>query len=196
MNKHKLWASIALGVWLLFPSQPAAALPGQTIEAVTSWIQAHPTLQPASGETLLVRKSETPARRFMFEALTLAPGRAEQGSGGLIRSEQMTLFDRINGINRDRLETALQVIYDPDLFADYQRARVVYRYPTPETANAAQNRRSPLLESLEGEVRRGDRFAYWLEIAQIEDDTAYSGQVTVFLIEDIEKLVSELQSRE
>jgi hypothetical protein len=196
MNRFKLWASIALGVGLSFSGQSASALPGQTIEEVAAWIQAHPTLQPASGETLLVRKSDTPARRFIFEALTVSPVRAEPDRGGLIRMEQMLFFDRINGVSQSRLENSLQVIYDADVFEDYQRARVVYRYPTPETFNAAQNRRSPLLESLQGEVRRGDRFAYWLEIAQTENDTAYSGQVTVFLIEDIEKLVLELQSRE
>jgi hypothetical protein len=195
MKRYKLWTGIALGVWLLCPGEPTSALPGQTIEEVTAWIQAHPTLQPASGETLLVRKGDTPARRFVFEASTISPGRAEQGDGGFIRSEQMLLFDRINGVSRSRLENSLQVIYDADVFEDYQRARVIYRYPTPENFNAAQNQRSPLLESLQGEVRRGDRFAYWLEIAQIEDDTAYSGQVTVFLIEDIEKLISELESR-
>ncbi|PSB07507.1 hypothetical protein C7B76_27920 [filamentous cyanobacterium CCP2] len=195
MNKYKLWAGMVLGVWLLLPGRPASALPGQTVEEVAAWIQAHPTLQPASGETLLVRKTDTPARRFSFEAVTLAPGRAEQGIGGIIRMEQMQLFDRINGVSRGRLENSLQVIYDADIFEDYQRARVVYRYPTPETFNAAQNQRSPLLASLRGEVRQGDRFAYWLEIAQTEDDTAYSGQITVFLVEDIEKLVQELQSR-
>ncbi|GAB4374025.1 MAG: hypothetical protein Kow00121_17890 [Elainellaceae cyanobacterium] len=186
--------TIGLGLGAMFDASPTQALPGQSVEEVAAWIQSHPTLQPASGETLLVRRSDTPARRFTFEALTTLPIRAEQG-GGEIRTEQISLFDRINGVTRQRLEESLQVIYGAEIYQDFDRARSVYQYPTPEMVNAAENRDTPLLELIEGEVRQGERFAYWLEIAQTPEGTAYTGQISVFLPEDVEKLVLELQNR-
>jgi hypothetical protein len=177
-------------------AQPTYALPGQTVDEVVAWIQAHPTLQPASGERLLVRKSDTPARRFTFQASIAPPGRASAAeSTGFIRSEQITLFDIVNGVTRDRLEETLRVIYGPDISQDYAQARVLYTYPDPQRLSQAQNQNAPLVSALQGELREGDRFAYWLEIAQNQAGLAYTGQITVFLKDDINKLNTELQTR-
>ncbi|HAZ49228.1 MAG TPA: hypothetical protein DCZ55_33455, partial [Cyanobacteria bacterium UBA11371] len=84
---------------LLFPFA-AKALPGQTTDEVAAWIQANPTLSPQSGETLLVRKSDTAAQRFVFQASTLPPGRATPPlRTGIVRSERFEIFDLVNGVN-------------------------------------------------------------------------------------------------
>ncbi|HEY9643741.1 MAG TPA: hypothetical protein V6C57_24845 [Coleofasciculaceae cyanobacterium] len=177
-------------------SQPALALPGQTVETVAAWIHTHPTLQPESGEILLVRKSDTPSRRFTFEALTTSPGRAASNlSGGTIRSERISLFDTTNGVSRDRLEESLRVIYGDAIYQDYQQSQVVYQYPTAQMSSTAQNQATPLRESIQGEIRQGNRFAYRIETVQTRGGEAYSGQISIFLIEDINKLEVELQSQ-
>lgn len=45
---------------------------------------------------------------------------------------------------------------------------------------------------MQGEVRQGDRYAYWIETVQTRSGEAYNGQIHVFLIEDINKLEAEL----
>lgn len=174
----------------------AMALPGQTIDQAAAWIQANPALRPASGEILLVRKSDTPARRFSFEALTTSPGRATAiESRGTIRTERMTLFDMTNGVTPDRLASTLRSIYGDEIYQDFVQGNLVYRYPSEVQQQAAANRDTPLLEFVQGEVRQGDRFAYWIETAQTSSGEAYSGQIHVFLLEDINKLEAELRDR-
>lgn len=174
----------------------ALAIPGQTVDEAAAWMQANQTLQPGIGETLLVRKSDTPARRFTFEALTTSPGLATlENTRGVIRTEQITLFDRINGVSKNRLENSLGGIYGVDILQDYQQAAVVYQYPTPALEDAAVNQDAPLLDFMQGEVRQGDRFGYWVETVQTRNGTAYSGQISVFLLDDLDKLVQELQTR-
>lgn len=182
----------------LFPWQNnrAMALPGQTIEAAAAWIRENSALRPASGETLLVRKSDTPARRFSFEALTVSPGRAASlDSRGTIRTERITLFDQTNGVTPDRLAALLRSIYGEEIYQDFLQANLVYRYPTQSQQQAAANRDTPLLELLQGEVRQGDRYAYWMETAQNPNGQPYSGQIHVFLLEDLNKLEAELRDR-
>ncbi|MEP0923830.1 hypothetical protein [Leptolyngbya sp. FACHB-711] len=174
----------------------AMALPGQTVDQAAAWIQANSALRPASGETLLVRKSDTPARRFSFEALTASPGRAAAlESRGTIRTERITLFDMTNGVTFDRLASTLRSVYGDDIYQDFVQGNLVYRYPTEEQQQAATNRDTPLLESVQGEIRQGDRYAYWMETAQTRSGEAYSGQIYVFLPEDINKLETELRDR-
>jgi hypothetical protein len=186
---------LAIGLTLSINPHQAIALPGQTVEETAAWIQAHPTLRPASGETLLIRKSDTAAQRFTFEASILPPGRAAAGSGGVIRTEQISFFDVINGVSRDRLEEALRTIYGLEVYQDYAQAISIYQYPSPETLIQAQNQNAPLLAALQGEIREGNRYAYWLEIAQTRDGVAYTGQISVFLRNDIEILEAELRDR-
>ncbi|NJR66713.1 MAG: hypothetical protein HC772_17615 [Leptolyngbyaceae cyanobacterium CRU_2_3] len=184
------------GLFSALIHHPALALPGQSVEEVAGWIQTHPTLQPESGETLLVRKSDTPARRFTFEALTTSPGRAANNlSSSIIRTERISLFDTTNGVSRDRLEDSLRVIYGDDIYQDYQQAQVVYQYPTPQMLSEAQNQAAPLRGSIQGEIRQGGRFAYLTETVQTLSGEAYTGQISIFLIEDVNKLEVELQGR-
>lgn len=172
------------------------AFPGQTSDEVQTWIQAHPTLRPAPGEKLLIRKTDTPARRFSFQASPLQVGRAAPGpGGGIIRTEEISLFDMVNGVTRARLEESLRAIYGAQIYDDYTRAGVVYAYPDPATVGKATNRDTPLLSGLTGEVREGDRYAYWLELARRPNGVTYTGKMVVFLRDDIPKLAAELKTR-
>jgi hypothetical protein len=74
MSCIKLWLVLTLGM-LQGGAGGAGALPEQTADEVASWIQDHPTLQPAVKETLTVRKCDTAAQRFLFEASVLPPGK-------------------------------------------------------------------------------------------------------------------------
>lgn len=187
---------IGLGVFIIVMGGNAHALPGQTADEAASWIQANPTLRPTRGERLLVRKTETPAQRFTFQALPVQVGRAATGFGGrIIRTEELTLFDMIKGVNFVRLEESLRSIYGPNIYQDYAQATKVYTYPTPAVLGQAANRDTPLLAATQGEVRQGDRYAYWLEVTRRPDGFAYSGRLTVFLREDLPKLEAELKSR-
>jgi hypothetical protein len=180
---------------LLFPLS-ANALPGQTTDEVAAWIQANPTLSPQSGETLLVRKSDTAAQRFVFQASTLPPGRATPPlRTGIVRSERFEIFDLVNGVNADRLQETLRIIYGLGIYQDFQRARVVYAYPDETVVNLARSRNAPLLEALQGELRLGQRFAYWVEVAQPREGRPIIGRMTILLKEDLEKIQTELRNR-
>jgi hypothetical protein len=78
----------------------------------------------------------------------------------------MTMFDAVNGITVARLEESLRVIYGLDVYQDYNDAQVVYQYPNQSAINTARLAKTPIREALQGELRIGDRYAYWVEIAQ------------------------------
>jgi hypothetical protein len=197
MPKISLFHALIFPLSFFVLQSSANALPGQTTEEVAAWIQANPTLSPQSGETLLVRKSDTPAQRFIFQATTLAPGRAAPPlrRSGIIRSERFELFDLVNGVTSDRLQETLRIIYGVDIYQDFQQARVVYAYPNPETVTQARNQNAPLLEALQGELRLGERFAYWIEVAQPREGKPISGRMTILLKEDLDKIASEIRQR-
>ncbi len=192
--KIKQCGMLALGMWLA-TSGGAIALPGQSVEEAIAWIRANPTLQPAIGETLLVRKTDTAAQRFTFEASTQPPGRAGIGSSGIIRSEQISFFDMINGVSFDRLEASLRAIYGVEIQQDFAQAPIVYQYPTSEALSQAQNQNAPLLAALQGELRQGERYAYWLEVVQTRNGMAYTGQISVFDKNDLTTLETILRDR-
>lgn len=178
--------TVGLGIALALMGGRVQALPGQTLEEAKAWIQSNQTLRPARGETLLVRKSNTPAQRFTFQASLLKVGKLTPGDqGGRIRTEEISLFDMINGVSRERLEESLRVIYGPGVYQDYAQARVVYAYPERATSPA----------DLQGEVREGDRYGYWLEITRQSNGKAYIGRMVVFLRDDLPKLEAELRQR-
>ncbi|MBE9198005.1 MULTISPECIES: hypothetical protein [unclassified Nodularia (in: cyanobacteria)] len=184
-----------LGMGMLFDSH-ADALPGQTTEEVTTWIKAHPTLRPRPGERLFIQKSDTAAQRFTFQASVLPPGRVRlTPDRGRIRSERLAMYDAINGMSFQRLQESLRVIYGLDIYQDFNRAQVVYEYPNQSAINSARMARTPIREALQGELRVGDRYVYWLEIAQPQDSKAFTGQMTVLLKADLDKLESELRNR-
>lgn len=181
--------------FLLFTSS-ASALPGQKTEQVVAWINANPTLRPGIGDGLVVRKTNTARERFTFQATVVPPGRVTfPKDKGTIRTESFTFFDMINGVTPDRLKESLRVIYGLDIYQDYERARVVYSYPTPETVELSRRLNRPLLALQQGELRLGDRYAYWMEVTNNEKGKAYNGQMTVFLKEDLDKLETELRDR-
>jgi hypothetical protein len=117
----------------------ANALPGQSTEEVTTWIQAHPTLRPSSGERLYVQKSDTAAQRFTFQASVLAPGKVVfTKDRGRIRSERLAMYDAINGMTFQRLQESLRIIYGSDIYQDFNRAQVIYEYPNQGAVNSAR----------------------------------------------------------
>ncbi len=196
MPKLKLLSLLSLGSLLLLNMPATHALPGQPTEEVAAWIQANSTLRPISGESLLVRKSDTPAHRFEFEASVMPPGRLTSiKGGGLIRSERLSIFDMINGVTPNRLQESLRVIYGLDVYQDFQRADVIYQYPAPQTIERARRERRPLRELIRGELRRGDRFAYWMEIAPKRNNKSVTGRMVVFLKSDLDKIETELRGR-
>ena len=184
-----------LSVEMLLNS-PGQALPGDTTEDVLSWIKAHPTLQPKPGERLFISKSDTAAQRFTFQASVLPPGRVTFTKDRItIRTEHMTMFDAVNGVTRQRLEESLRVIYNLDVYQDYNEAQIVYQYPDQATINTSRLAKTPIREALQGELRIGDRYGYWVEVAQPKEGKAITGKITVLLKADLEKLETELRTR-
>jgi len=181
--------SAVLGV-----SRPAQALPGETVREVQAWIQAHPTLLPAPGETLVIRKSDTAAQRFSFEASIFPPFPLDTPKGSrVIRHESIELFDMINGVTPARLAESLRVVYGVDLAQDFERARVIYRYPQNLQIDRLQQQLTPIQQARQGELRLGDRYGYWLEIVQTPEGRPYNGQIVVLLKEDIDGLETQLR---
>ncbi|MCP6759443.1 MAG: hypothetical protein NHB32_11910 [Fischerella sp. CENA71] len=179
-----------------FFADQAKALPGQSTEEVGAWIQAHPTLRPNSNEQFFIQKSDTAAQRFTFQASVFAPGKVEFiQDRSHIRSERLSMYDAINGMSFERLQESLRVVYGVDIYQDFKRAQVVYEYPTQSTVNSARFAKTPILEALQGELRLGDRYAYWVEIAQPKNGKAFTGQMTVLLKSDLDKLKAQLQKR-
>ena len=176
----------------------AIAIPGQSVEEAIAWIQAHPTLRPAEGETLLIRKSDTPARRFTFQSMLLPPGAVTAitatESSARIRTERLTLVDLVRGVSPARLAETINIIYGAEIFADYQQAESRFVYQSAagigETPEAMTS-----ISTLQGEFRRGDRFAYWWEVAYTAEGLPQSGQMTLLLLDDADSLEAELRDR-
>jgi hypothetical protein len=185
-----------LGIFVGF-STPAQALPGQTIAEVTAWIKANPTLRPTSKEQLIIRKSDSAAQRFTFESSLFAPGALVTTSrdGGRIRGESLSLFDVQNGVTKARLEESLRAIYGLDVTQDFDRAQSIYTYPTAATVSTGVSQNKPVLGALQGEIRKGARYAYWVEVAGNAAGKANSGRITVFQHRDIDKLETEIRNR-
>jgi hypothetical protein len=196
LMKWRVGTSLILSLLAGSFSSSAEALPGQPVAEVAAWMQSQPTLQPEPGETLLVRRTDSPSRRFTFQAAITAPGRAIAGDRkDIIRSETITLFDTVYGVSQARLEEALGIIYGDGLAQDYITAAPVLTYPTAETLSRAETANLPLLRLTEGELRQGNRFAYWVETVQTPDGKAQNGRITVLLLEDLPKLTAELERR-
>lgn len=189
-------ATIGLSLALSLIAGHVGAMPGQSPDEAVVWIRANSTLRPVRGEKLLVRKSDTPAQRFTFWASPQQVGRASAGStGGIIRTEEISFFDMQNGVSRNRLQESLRVIYGPTVYQDYAQAKTVYAYPILAKPESSSNRDASTVATLQGEVREGDRYAYWLEIARQQNGFPYVGKITVFLRDDLPKLEAELRKR-
>jgi hypothetical protein len=180
----------------IFASPKSYALPGQATEEVEAWIKSHPTLLPNPGERFFIQKSDTAAQRFTFQASVLAPGKAVfAGERSQIRNERIAMYDAINGMNFNRLQESLRIVYGLDVYQDFDRAQVIYNYPNQSAINSARLAKTPIREALKGELRLGDRYGYWMEVAQPKNGKAYTGQILVFLKTDLDKLESELRNR-
>ncbi|MGF1673834.1 MAG: hypothetical protein ACFCUV_09140 [Rivularia sp. (in: cyanobacteria)] len=196
LKKSLLQVLILPLAFLISNNSAATALPGQATEQVETWIKAHPTLSPRSGERFLVTKTDTAAQRFSFQAMVSAPGRVTFSKNrSQIRTERISMYDAINGMSLDRLKESLRIIYGLDIYQDYKGAQVIYEYPNQSAINAARFAKTPIREGRIGELRVGDRYAYWVEVAQAKNGKAYTGQMTVFLKSDLDKLEEELRNR-
>jgi hypothetical protein len=193
---QRLTAVPALLGLLLGFSAPAQALPGQTVAEVTSWMKSNPTIRPTKNERLIVHKSDSAAQRFTFESSLYAPGGFDASTrDGRIRSEGLKLFDVQNGVTKARLEESLRAIYGLDITQDFDRAQSIYTYPTAATVRTGESQSKPVLGALQGEIRKGARYAYWVEVAGNAANKANSGRITVFQHRDIDKLEAEIRNR-
>ncbi len=196
MAIHKRWiAALAIGTSLGLGSI-AQALPGQGSDEVLLWMKSNPGIRPSTGEKLTIRRNNGPSQRMSFEASLLAPGRITPlNSGGRIRSETLTLFDMLYGVSEARLEESIRSVYGLAVHRDFQKAQVIYSYPTPIAENQALKANQPIAAALKGELRRGDRYAYWTEILRNREGLNYGGKVVVFLAEDLPKVEGEIKGR-
>jgi hypothetical protein len=184
--------------------QSAQALPGQGSDEVLLWMKANPGIRPSPTEKLTIHRSNGPSQRMTFEASVLSPGRViSSRTGGRIRSETLTLFDMLYGVNEARLEATLRSIYGLEVHRDFQTAKVIYTYPTIKEEVTAIRANQPMVHdrpeviaaALKGELRQGNRFAYWTEIVRNRDGLNYGGKVVIFLAEDLSKVEGEIKSR-
>ena len=132
----------------------------------------------------------------MFQAF---PQSSFQGSlrnrGAIISSERFTFFDMVNGVTMERLEETLRAIYGIEIYQDYQNAQITYNYPSDETLELARRQGLPLLAAQQGQLRLGERFAYWIEITQTDTGIAYNGHVEVLLKADLPSLQASIAQR-
>jgi hypothetical protein len=198
MPKLQRFALFCLGMCLSpVLAQPAQALPGQLTREVSAWIAANPTLQSTVPGGLRVERSSTAAQRFSFQATVVPPGRITfPPNHQRIRTEFFSLYDQVNGVTPERLAETLRVIYGSNIYQDFLQADVVYAYPTQKTVELSRRQNLPLLAAQQGELRLGNRFAYWVEVTATDRDKAYNGRMTIFLPEDLDKLLSELNPSE
>ena len=198
MDILKKCSVVAIGIaFSLIPAR-INALPGDSPVNVASWISSHPTLSPAiSANGLYVKKSNTAAQRFTFQATprSLFINRFSRRRTTIIESERFAFFDMINGVTMERLEETIRTIYGLNIYEDYLDAQVIYAYPTPEILEDARRHHLSLLAAQNGELRLGNYFAYWIEITETDAGIAYNGHVEIILKEDIESLYAQLSDR-
>ncbi|MCY6489563.1 MULTISPECIES: hypothetical protein [Leptolyngbya] len=182
---------------ILLMAAPAQAIPGQTLDEAAVWMKSNSTVRPSQNEKFLVRRINSSAQQFTFHASLNPPGQLARFAPGrrIIRSETLSLFDMRNGVTLARLRESVRSIYGFEIARDFEQAKIVKSYPTDSRIQEAVQKQNPQIAALQGELRQGEQFAYWLEIAQTDVGKAYSGQLTVFLLDDLEKLRSELANR-
>ncbi len=174
----------------------AQALPGQGTDEVLQWVKTNPGLRPSPGEKLVVRRNNGPVQRLTFEVSMLAPGRIVPiRTSGKVRTETLTIFDMLYGVTEARLEESLRSVYGATVHRDFQTAKVLHTYPTNEAVQKAIKANQPIAAALEGELRKGQTFAYWVEVTRNPDGLNYGGKVIVFLPEDLPKIESEIKAR-
>lgn len=184
-NRSLGWAVAAL----VLSASPSWAIPGQTVALAETWMRNNPTLRPSPQERLAINRLVAPGQRFTFQASVFpVVGVSPAENRRQIRTERFSIVDHANPITGDRLDESLREIYGQEIFNDYRQAAVLMRYP-------ARGFRPAPGENLvlRGEVREGDRFAYWQEIAYDQAGTAYLGRMAVFLKDDLPLLQAQLE---
>lgn len=53
---------------------------------------------------------------------------------------------------------------------------------------------APPVFPVEGEIRVGSRYAYWIELTRNPDGVSYNGRLTIFLVEDLDHLLTTLMA--
>ena len=105
------------------------------------------------------------------------------------------MYDAVNGMSLQRLQESLRVISGLDIYQDFQQAQVIYNYPNQSAIHSARFARTRIREAVRGKLRLGERYAYWVEVAQPNEGKAFTGQMTVLLKKDLDKLEAELRNR-
>ena len=178
------FVSSAIAVLLLVPI-PSLALPGESVEEVANWIYTNPLLPDGRRGSLRVSRSDIPGQRLTFVASKTLPTERGLGIGETrIRSEWIEILDYRNGVTGDRLVEALRGIYGLDLYQDYRNAELVHDYTVLVGEEGMTVRR--------GQLWRGDRFGYWLEITERDGDDPVLGQLTVILLDDLAAIQADL----
>jgi hypothetical protein len=176
--------------------QPVQALPGDTVADVRAWMKSNPTIRPSATERLIVNKRDSAAQRFTFEASQFAPGALDASSReSRIRHESFKLFDMQNGVTQARLVESLRAIYGLEVSQDFDRAQTIYTYPTAATVRTGQSQNRLVLSGLQGELRQGARFAYWVEVGANPEGKAYAGHIMVFQARDLDALEAQIRNR-
>jgi hypothetical protein len=187
-------AGFGAAVW--GTTQPVHALPGDTVADVTAWMKSNPTIRPSATERLIVSKRDSAAQRFTFEASQFAPGALDASTReSRIRHESFKLFDMQNGVTQARLIESLRAIYGLEVSQDFDRAQTIYTYPTAATVRTGQGQNRLVLSGLQGQLRQGARFAYWVEVGVNPEGKAYAGHIMVFQDRDLDRLEAQIRNR-
>lgn len=199
MKKHIRLGLFALGAsfpCLLFAT-PSYGFPGYSVNEVKTWMQGHPTLRADSREGLRVHRADIPSRRFTFQASVFPVGgfqRSEEDNlwasssrrrdFTTVRREEFILVDYDEQVTIRRLEESLRTLYGPDIYADYRRAQMLYGYGADAST------------AIQGEVRLGQVYAYWVELTSDANGVTTVGKLNVLLPEDVDGLQNYLQRQE
>ena len=199
MKKHIRLGLLVLGAispcWL--SATPSYGLPGHSVNEVKTWMQGHPTLRADSREGLRVHRADIPSRRFTFQASVFPVGgfrRAEETDiwessprrqdFTTVRREEFILVNYDEQVTLARLEESLRTLYGPDTYADYRRGQFVYGYGNDPNM------------AIQGEVRLGTLYAYWVELTSDANGVTTVGKLNVLLPEDVDRLQNYLQQQE
>jgi hypothetical protein len=195
MMKLLSGTAVVVSMGLLIGSGEAWGIPGMMSDQAAEWVRTNPELNPGPGETFLINRTRPDGSRFSFQASIAPPGRITNPlDRETIRSHRMTFYDP-NGLTAQDLEQAIQRIYGDEIAADLQSATEAVRYPSADVLNAPVTDENQLQRAIQGVVRQGSRFVYWLELTQNPDGQVQQGQVVVFEAEWLPKIQSELAQR-
>ncbi|MEO1180245.1 MAG: hypothetical protein AAFX51_05175 [Cyanobacteria bacterium J06636_28] len=161
-----------------------------------TWMQGHPTLRADSREGLRVHRADIPSRRFTFQASVFPVGGFQRSEEDelwasaprrrdftTIRREEFILVNYDEQVTLSNLEESLRTLYGPDTYADYRRAQMIYGYGSASTV-------------IQGEVRLGQVYAYWVELTSDAKGVTTVGKLNVLLPEDVDRLQNYLQRQE